>query len=63
MELHVFLCQPQNPEALAQAMETLMANPELRERLSVGARELAEEWFSWEKAVARTVEALKCETT
>jgi glycosyltransferase involved in cell wall biosynthesis len=56
---NVFLCPPQNPEALAQAMETLMANPELRQRLSMGADELAQEWFSWEKAVERTVETLR----
>jgi glycosyltransferase involved in cell wall biosynthesis len=58
-ESNVFLCPPQNPEALALAMETLMANPELRQRLSMGAGELAKEWFSWEKAVERTVETLR----
>jgi glycosyltransferase involved in cell wall biosynthesis len=56
---NVFLCPPQNPDALAKAIETLIATPELRQRLSVGARELVEEWFSWEKAVQRTVEVLK----
>jgi glycosyltransferase involved in cell wall biosynthesis len=58
---NVFLCPAQNPEALAQAIETVMARPELRERLSMGAGELAQEWFSWEKAVERTVEALKAD--
>jgi len=60
---NVFLCSPKDPAALAQAMETLLASPELCERLSMGARDLAQEWFSWEKAVERTIGALKCETT
>ena len=60
---NVFLCSPKDPEALAQAMETLLAMPELCERLAMGACRLAREWFSWEKAVERTIGALKCETT
>ena len=56
---NVFLCPPKDPDALAQAMETLMARPELRERLSVGAREFTQEWFSWEKAIERTLQALR----
>jgi glycosyltransferase involved in cell wall biosynthesis len=59
---NVFLCAPKNPEVLAQAMKTVIADPDLRERLRVGASELGEEWFSWQKAVTRTVEALKSET-
>ena len=55
---NVFLCPPKDPRALAQAMETLMARPELRRHLSVGARGLAQESFSWEKATECTIGAL-----
>ena len=55
---NVFLCLPRNPEALAAAIVRLMDHPELRQRLAVGALQLAREWFSWEGAVDRTLETL-----
>jgi glycosyltransferase involved in cell wall biosynthesis len=55
---NVFLCPPQNPEAMAAAIETLMDSPDLRRRLRIGALELAREWFSWESAIERTIATL-----
>jgi glycosyltransferase involved in cell wall biosynthesis len=52
---NVFLCPPKNPEAMATAIETLIDNSELRQRLRLGALQLAQEWFSWERAIDRTM--------
>jgi glycosyltransferase involved in cell wall biosynthesis len=57
-EKNVLLCSPRDPEAMAEAIERLMESPELARRLKAGATEFAENWFSWEKAVARTVGTL-----
>jgi glycosyltransferase involved in cell wall biosynthesis len=52
---NVWLCPPKNPEEMAGAIETLMKDPALRARLGAGARALARDWFSWEKAIERTI--------
>ena len=57
-ERNVLLCPPKNPRALAIAIESLIHNPVLRQRLHEGALKLASEWFSWDKAVERTIETL-----
>ncbi len=56
---NMLLCPPQDPRSLALAIDSLISNPELYQRLHMGALELAHEWFSWDKAVERTIEALK----
>jgi len=56
---NVLLGPPEDPEFLAAAVSTLMNNSELRQQLSKGALELAHEWFSWDKALERTIEAFK----
>ena len=56
---NVFLCPPRDPEALAVAIETVMDQPELRGRLASGASELSREWFSWDRAVERTLATLQ----
>src|SRR5438093_4648896 len=56
---NVLLCQPNDEKALAEAIESLIADPELRQRLSAGATELADRWFSWDKALEGTIEALR----
>jgi glycosyltransferase involved in cell wall biosynthesis len=56
---NAFLCAPEAPEALSAAIETLMADADLRRRLAGGSRELAREWFSWDRAVDRTLDALR----
>ncbi len=55
-EENVYLCPPENSAELAAAIEALMDQRDLRERLSVGALKLAREWFSWERVVTRTIE-------
>jgi glycosyltransferase involved in cell wall biosynthesis len=56
---NVLLCPPNDPDALASAIDSLITTPELRERLSRGAIQLAQEWFSWERALDRTVQLLQ----
>jgi glycosyltransferase involved in cell wall biosynthesis len=56
---NVLLCPPNDPDALAGAIDSLITTPELRERLSRGAIQLAQEWFSWESALDRTVQSLQ----
>jgi glycosyltransferase involved in cell wall biosynthesis len=55
---NALLCPPKNPELMATAIEAVIDEPGLREQLRVGALRLAEEWFSWEKVIDRTVETL-----
>ena len=56
---NVLLCSPKDPVALAAAIVSLIDNPDLRRQLSVGALELASEWFSWDTALAKTVESIR----
>lgn len=56
---NVFLCPPKDPKSLAVAIDSLISNPELRERLHTGSLQLSHEWFSWDKTVQRTIEAFK----
>lgn len=56
---NVLLCPPNNPDALASAIDSLITAPELRERLGRGAIELAQEWFSWERALDKTMQLLE----
>lgn len=55
---NVILCQPKDSAAMVRAIESLMENPSLRLSLRQGAVALADEWFSWRKAVNRTIELL-----
>jgi len=52
---NVLLCPPKSPKEMAAAIETLMENPDLRQRLCEGSIQLTRDWFSWEKAIKRTV--------
>jgi len=54
-EENVFLCPPQDPQALAAAIQTLMDKPDLRRRLGAGALKFSQEWFSWDRAIDRTI--------
>lgn len=56
---NVMLCEPNDPNVLAQSMLLVMESPELRERLQKGALKLASEWFSWERAADRTIDLLR----
>jgi polysaccharide biosynthesis protein PslF len=55
---NVLLCPPKEPEAIADAIILLMENSDLHRRLQRGARDLTQEWFSWEKAIDRTIATL-----
>jgi polysaccharide biosynthesis protein PslF len=54
---NVVLCRPRDPDGMAAAIRMVMDHDQLRARLSEGARSLAEQWFSWETAVDRTIES------
>lgn len=53
---NTLLCPPRDPRSLAATVESLMDNDDLRHRLSEGALELADAWFSWNKALERTID-------
>jgi polysaccharide biosynthesis protein PslF len=55
---NVYLCPPKDPTAVASAIEALMDDPGLARKLRAGALRLANEYFSPQKAVDRTIEAL-----
>lgn len=55
---NVYICSPRDPSALAAAMDEVRTRPDLRARLMEGARELARDWFSWERAIDATLETL-----
>lgn len=53
---NVYLCPTQNPQSVGSAIDDLIANNELCEKLAQGALNLANQWFSWDKAIDRTLE-------
>ena len=55
---NVCLCPPRDPPALAAILAELLANPARRERLRAGARQLAQEHFSWDRVVNATLQVL-----
>lgn len=57
-EENVYLCAPQKPDELAIAIEVLIDQPHFRKRLADGALQLAQEWFSWERTIERTIETV-----
>jgi polysaccharide biosynthesis protein PslF len=57
-EENVYLCAPLKPDELAMAIEVLIDQPHFRKRLADGALQLAQEWFSWERAIERTIETI-----
>ena len=52
---NVYLCKPQDPNLLANAIEHVIDRPDLQARLRAGSLKLAREWFSWEKTIEQTV--------
>jgi polysaccharide biosynthesis protein PslF len=54
-EKNVFLCHPEDPNAMALAMAAVMDNSGLKQHLRCGILELAREWYSWETAIERTI--------
>ena len=58
---NMLLCRPRDPDCLALAIERIAEDFDLRRRLSEGASTLAGEWFSWDRAIDRTIAALSGE--
>jgi len=56
---NVFLCPPKDPQALAVAIEVLMRDHALQQRLRKGSAQLASQWFSWERAVERIIQTFR----
>lgn len=52
---NVLLCPPKEPEAMADALEAVMSDEGLRQRLGRGAAELARERLSWEHVMDETL--------
>jgi glycosyltransferase involved in cell wall biosynthesis len=52
---NVYLCPPQDANALAEAVNALVADRALQQQLRRGAMELADRWFSWERALDVTL--------
>lgn len=52
---NVYLCPPKDPQAVGKAINELMADKELSQKLSRGILQLASEWFSWDKAIDKTL--------
>jgi glycosyltransferase involved in cell wall biosynthesis len=55
---NVLLCPPKDPAAVAAAMERLLLDTGLRQRLRSGIEQLSRHWFSWEVGIERTIQAL-----
>ena len=53
------LVEPRDPRALRAAIERLLADPELRQRLGAAGRDRAREQFSWDAVTAATVAAYR----
>jgi glycosyltransferase involved in cell wall biosynthesis len=55
---NVFLCPPRDPESMAAAIRLLMGDPDLRSTIGAGALRLAQDWFSWDVVIERTLATL-----
>jgi glycosyltransferase involved in cell wall biosynthesis len=55
---NVMLCSPGRPNDLASAIEEVATNSGLRDFLAVGVQQLANDWFSSEIVLQRTLETL-----
>jgi len=56
--VNMWLVPPRDPVALAQALETLLRDPDLRARLALGAWELTR-LFSWEDIARRQLQVFE----
>ncbi|MBX9879504.1 MAG: glycosyltransferase family 4 protein [Candidatus Obscuribacterales bacterium] len=52
---NVYLCPPKDPAAVAEAIGQLIADKALCEKLSQGALTLSSQWFSWDRAIDKTL--------
>lgn len=56
---NVILCPPEDPNALGLAIRRLISSQTLRDALSSGARDMADQWFDWDETVNRTLQLLR----
>jgi FkbM family methyltransferase len=56
---NIYLCQPQDPEMLAESIELITESADLRERLRNGVRDLARKWHRWDTLTERLVAILQ----
>lgn len=56
---NVLACEPRDHQGVAGLLLEVMNRPDLRERLQIGARKLAHEWFSWDTAMEKTLATLR----
>jgi FkbM family methyltransferase len=56
---NIYLCRPRDPEMLAEAIQLISENADLRERLRAGIVELARDWHCWDTMTKRLVEVLE----
>lgn len=50
---NIYLCRPRDPEMLADAIQLILDDINLRERLRLGALDLAQDWYRWETTTQR----------
>lgn len=55
---NVKLCLPQSPKLLGAAINELITDPELRQKLAIGSKKLADTYFSWGRVIDSTLECL-----
>ena len=60
---NIYLCRPRDPEMLAEAIQLISDNADLRERLRGGALDLARDWHCWETTTERLVGVLESAVT
>jgi len=56
---NIYLCRPQDPEMLAEAILFISESDEIRARLRDGALLLARNWHSWGKLTERIIQLLE----
>ena len=56
---NIYLCRPQDPQALAEAIDLIGHSTELREHLRAGARSLAADWHRWDRVTQRMIGILE----
>ena len=56
---NILLCEPKDHQAIAQYIVQLIDDPRLLARMRMGATKLAQEWFSWDTAIDRTLASFK----
>ena len=56
---NIYLCRPRDPEMLAEAIQMIRDDPDMRERLRLGALSLARDWHRWEPTTERLIGVLE----